>query len=142
MIVRIAVVLGKRTNGYFTPVRIVFWCLMVGILGFVALVWMGVFGGTRQRGSDRAHCIMNQRNIQQAVRSFQHGNWPERESNDLKVGDPIEWDRIIGEGLFLEERPECPVHGPYEFLEVFPEVGMLAAPCRDPEHEPVGHEDW
>src|SRR5690606_16219368 len=80
-----------------------------------------LFVGARawKKGSDRAACIMNIRNIQQAVRAHQN-------MNDLKEGDPIPWDKIFGDGGYLEAKPVCPAGGAYKFSDVLPPVGGLA----------------
>lgn len=80
---------------------------------------------------------MCQRNLQQAVRQHQS-------AEGLKPGDPLDWSKIIGPGLFLETKPACPVHGEsaYTYSPVIPEPGTLAAPCQDPEHRPADTKDW
>jgi len=101
---------------------------MVAILGLSLI--------PRQRkGSPRAICNMYQRNLQQAVRQHQSAESP-------KPGDPLDWSKIIGPGLFLETKPACHVHGDYILSPVIPQKGTLAAPCKDPEHRPAGTEDW
>ena len=60
----------------------------------------------------------------------------------LNPGDPLDWSKIIGPGLFIETKPTCPVHGDYIFSPVIPEKGTLAAPCQDPDHRPADTKDW
>lgn len=91
-----------------------------------------------QRQSNRAACIMNQRNIQQSVRSYQGMNGED-------IGAPINWSGIIGPGLFLEIRPTCPSHGTYTFSTHHPPVGTLAAECShatELEHRPTSTAGW
>jgi hypothetical protein len=125
-----------NSNGYFTPVRIAFWIIMTVCLA--ALLW-GVMSAysAYPRGSDIGACILKQQILQQAVRSHQN-------TESLKPGDPLDWSKIIGPGLFLESKPVCPVHGEsaYTYCPVIPEPGTLAAPCQDPEHRPADFRDW
>lgn len=84
--------------------------------------------------SDKAACGFNQRYLHQAVDQY-------RQENNLKPGDPLDWSKLIGPGLLMEETPACPVHGDYPLSPVIPERGTLAAPCGDPEHQPTGISD-
>ena len=124
----------SREKYEFTPVRIAFWIIMAAVLGSVACLWTFA-RPAYYRNSDKAYCIMNQRNLQQAVRSYAN-------MEGLKPGDPLDWSKIIGPGLFLETKPACPVHGDYVLSPVLPEPGTLAAPCQDPKHRPADTEDW
>ncbi len=91
-----------------------------------------------RRGSDRASCILNIRNVQQAVRS--HSG-----VKGLIIGDPIVWSEILGPVRYLS-RPSCPAHGTYRFLDTVPKVGELAMECSlcksVEKHEPPSHADW
>lgn len=99
-----------------------------------------LFVGARswKRGSDRAGCIMNIRNVQQAIRGHQG-------MNALDVGADINWDDIFGPKGYLKE-PKCPDGGIYTFAKTIPEVGVLACTCSHADnekgHEPENHEDW
>lgn len=95
-----------------------------------------LFVGARawKKGSGRAGCILNIRNVQQAIRGYQN-------MNDLKPGDPIPWGEIFGEDKFLA-KPICPDGGSYTFLTKFPDVGALACTCSHADHEPAQHTDW
>jgi len=99
-----------------------------------------LFVGARawKKGSDRAGCIMNIRNVQQAIR----GN---ANLNNLNIGDPIDWKKIIGPDGYLKE-PKCPDGGTYTFVKTYPQIGVLACTCSkagDSEgHEPADHSDW
>lgn len=96
-----------------------------------------LFVGARawKNGSDRAACILNIRNVQQAVRSYQH-------MNDMKEGDPIPWDKIFGEDGFLDAKPTCPAGGAYKFSDTFPPVGGLSCECSESDHRPASHDGW
>lgn len=89
--------------------------------------------------SERAACILNIRNVQQAIRSDQN-------MNIRSAGDAIKWSGIIGPGLYIEKSPTCPAHGKYIFKDKYPEVGTLAMECSlsgpPQNHEPENHSDW
>jgi hypothetical protein len=101
-----------------------------GLLGFSFYAW--------RRGSDRAACILNQRNVQQAVRSYQG-------IKGLCIGDVIDWAEIIGPGKFLY-RVDCPGGGTYRFANRHPAIGTLAMECslcdKPHRHVPASHADW
>jgi hypothetical protein len=83
----------------------------------------------------RTNCILNQRNVQQAVRADQH-------MRGLKNGAPITWQNLIGKRGFLEAKPVCPGGGEYQFAERLPAKGKLALKCSKEGHEPDSHADW
>jgi hypothetical protein len=124
-----------REKYELTPVRIAFWIITTVLFSIGIYGWFFVGVSPRPRNSDKAYCIMNQRNLQQAVRSYAN-------MEGLKPGDPLEWSKIIGPGHFLETKPACPVHGDHVLSPVLPEPSTLAAPCQDPEHRPADTEDW
>jgi len=95
-----------------------------------------LFIGARawKKRSDRAGCIMNIRNVQQAVRGYQG-------INNIGPGKPINWDEIFGKGKFMN-KPTCPAGGTYTFLATVPMVGALACTCSHADHEPAQHADW
>ena len=126
-----------KSKGYFTPVRIVFWTVMLGTLAWVAFLWVNSSIRSSHR-YDKAGCIMQQRNLQQAVRSYANMN------STMNPGEPLDWTKIIGPGLFVEKTPVCPVHGTsaYEYSKVVPPIGTLVAPCKDPAHKPSSTEGW
>ena len=114
--------------------------LTVVILVLLSLISI-LFIGARawKRGSDRAGCIMNIRNVQQAVRSYAN-------LNGLNVGDTIASTDIIGTGLFVEKTPTCPAGGTYSgFGAQVPDVGDLYMTCSmaaSDRHEPTSYTDW
>ena len=106
-------------------------CAVVASLGYAALInW--------KRGSDRAGCLLNIRNVQQAVRGYQG-------IRGKALGDPIDWSEIIGPSKFMK-KPVCRAGGVYQFKDGHPAVGVLAMECSlcdTPEkHEPPSHADW
>ena len=95
-----------------------------------------LFVGARawKKGSDRAACIINMRNMQQAVRGYET-------ANGLKPGDPIPWERIYSKSL---KKPVCPGGGKYTFSKTIPKTGVLACECEHADHLPDGavYADW
>ena len=91
-----------------------------------ALVW--------KKGSDRAGCIMNIRNAQQAVRGYQG-------MNNETLGSPINWSEILGPGKFLP-KPVCPAGGTYTFSKVHPNAGQLVCKCSHANHVPEDYSHW
>jgi type II secretory pathway pseudopilin PulG len=98
--------------------------LTVVILVLLSLISI-LFIGARawKKGSDKAGCIMNIRNVQQAVRSWQN-------MNAKNVSDTfVLTDDIVGSGLFVETTPVCPGAGTYGFVTAVPDVGTLVMTC-------------
>ena len=115
------------------PARVV----MLVLTGCFAILFGMMFLPHDRRGSDRSHCIMNQRNLQQALRAH-------AKEHQLEVGDAIEWRQIVGFGHYIERVPECPVHGinGYTYLQTVPAPGVLVTTCKDSEHQPPDLEGW
>jgi type II secretory pathway pseudopilin PulG len=114
--------------------------LTVVILVLLALITV-LFIGARawKRGSDRAACVINIRNAQQAVRSFQNL----RGRND---GSPINFNSdLVGIGNFIETFPVCPAGGTYTPATAIPTLGTLVLPCSlatSQQHEPDNSTGW
>lgn len=116
--------------------------LTVVILVLLSLISI-LFVGARawKRGSDRAGCIMNIRNVQQGMRSFQNMNG--HNPGETVVGA---WDEVVGPDKFIETTPVCPGAGVYNFgADLLPPVGALYMTCGLSfalNHAPVTHLDW
>ena len=120
--------------------------LTVVILVLLSLISI-LFVGARawKKGSDRAGCIMNIRNVQQAVRG--HANM-----NNLAVGAALLDSVIYGastEGTAAAtvymKTPVCPAAGTYTPLAVVPTTGELYITCglaTTAQHEPAEHGTW
>lgn len=116
--------------------------LTVVILVLLSLISI-LFIGARawKRGSDRAGCILQIRNVQQAVRSYSNLNGynPGATVSGLKT-------LVIGSGKFVEKTPACPGSGSYTFLgDTIPNVGSLYMTCSlaTPEsHVPGSYLEW
>jgi prepilin-type N-terminal cleavage/methylation domain-containing protein len=115
--------------------------LTVVILVLLSLISI-LFVGARawKRGSDRAGCIMNIRNVQQGMRSYQNMNG--HQPGDAPTGFAGE---IVGTGKFVETSPTCPGGGTYSFTAALPAVGTLYATCSlsgTDNHVPTTYTDW
>jgi type II secretory pathway pseudopilin PulG len=120
--------------------------LTVVILVLLSLISI-LFIGARawKKGSDRAGCIMNIRNVQQAIRSY--GNM-----NGLNPGDTIPSSGtltsvLIGANSFMANAPTCPGNGSYTGMAAttIPTVGTVALTCNfsdGPAHTPSNTGDW
>ena len=118
--------------------------LTVVILVLLSLISI-LFIGARawKRGSDRAGCIIQIRNVQQGVRSYAN-------MNNLIPGATVTgWQaQVVGSGMFVEKSPVCPGGGTYTYASdtVIPAVGSLAMTCSlapSPDlHVPVSYTDW
>jgi hypothetical protein len=99
---------------------------------------IAVLGGYKWKaGSDRAACILQTRNVQQAVRSYCG-------MNGINSGDTFDRTGIIGPGKFIESEPVCPAGGTYTWSANTPLVGHLAIRCSHRKHQldPALIADW
>ena len=91
------------------------------------------------RGSDRASCIMNIRNVQMSVRSYQNlygfaaGTMPRAEGGTQSIVDHLYLKGYIDESVheMLKGNADCPGGGSYEIPreDYFPEFGQLYLNC-------------
>lgn len=126
-----------KTLKQLLQVRVPYWGVMLVFLAVLGLLFAGMFLPHNHRGCDRAACILNQRNIQNAVRSYAN-------IHSLEIGDPIDWSKIIGIGQYIESAPKCPIYGTntYDYSRTIPPLGVLAASCKDLAHKPSNIKDW
>ena len=116
--------------------------LTVVILVLLSLISI-LFVGARawKRGSDRAGCIMNIRNVQQGMRSFQNMN-----GHNAGESVPGALKEIIGVGKFVESQPTCPGAGAYSYMDdELPTSGTLYMNCSlssQEKHIPTEFGDW
>ena len=116
--------------------------LTVVILVLLSLISI-LFVGARawKRGSDRAGCIMNIRNVQQGMRSYQNMNG--HSAGDTVAGALKE---IVGQGKFVESSPTCPSSGTYSYMDDdLPLSGSLYMTCSlaaTEKHVPSDFADW
>jgi len=92
------------------------------LLTLISVLFIGA--NIYKKGADRAACILNIRNIHQAVRADQNL------SNKTAITDAIVRTDIIGPNAYIEAEPECPTDGALYGLEGFyPAVGVVASTC-------------
>ena len=109
--------------------------LLIG--AFSLPVWQSVIVDLKTDGA-RATCIMNIRNVQQAMRSYQG-------MKNLGVGHKKGFSKwsIVGPGNFIGVEPVCPVGGTYWWAEDrIPAVGELMLHCSCRDHVPTSYSDW
>lgn len=100
------------------------------LLSLIAILFVGA--AAWKKGSDRASCIMNQRNVQQAVRG--HQNMAQKAMADPAAVPPVAGDvivetDIIGPNGYIQTTPVCPAGGGYTLAANYPALGTLAYPC-------------
>lgn len=110
---------------------------MITILFFGAQAW--------KRGSDRAQCIIQIRNVQLGVRSYSnlYGLEPGSLAPNLQ-------SQVIGLGRFIEQTPQCPGNGEYSYGREYgndkiPPIGALYMECslaESDDHRPERDSDW
>lgn len=141
--------------------------LTVVILVLLSLISILLIGARAwKKGSDRAACILNIRNVQQAARS--HANM-----NELAIGATLLPTSLMGNAELCMTNPNEPVIGTnlpppspmvtsefympnpplcpgdksgYSYLAVVPALGTLYASCNNAlnkaTHIPTAHDDW
>lgn len=114
--------------------------LSVVILVLMTLISVLFIGAkSYKNGADRTQCILNIRNVQIAVRSYQNMRF-------LNPGDELETTELISEDNgFLATLPVCPGAGDYTLATEIPVLGDLALDCSvntGLEHEPTEHSNW
>ena len=113
--------------------------LTVVILVLLSLISI-LFIGARawKKGTDRTGCIMNIRNAQQAVRSYQNMNaYPDGVAINMLTD-------IMGANGYLNE-PRCPSGGEYDRVDEIPSTGVLVMWCSlaaTDSHVPGDYSDW
>ena len=116
--------------------------LTVVILVLLSLISI-LFVGARawKRGSDRAGCIMNIRNVQQGMRSYQNMNG--HSAGDTVTGALRE---IVGQGKFVESSPTCPSNGTYSYMDddlpLSGSLYMTSSLAATEKHVPSDFADW
>ena len=100
------------------------------LLTLIAVLFIGA--NIYKKGADRAACILNLRNIQQAVRADQNlkGKAPGDNANN-GTADAAFNTYMVGAGSYFETTPECPSDGDdYDLTgTTYPAIGSLAATC-------------
>ena len=101
------------------------------LLTLIAVLFIGA--NIYKKGADRAACILNLRNIQQAVRADQNlkGESAGGDSNDGTNTGVAFSTYMVGAGSYFETTPDCPSTGTIYALTAtkYPIIGALAATC-------------
>jgi type II secretory pathway pseudopilin PulG len=93
------------------------------LLTLIAVLFIGA--NIYKKGADRAACILNIRNIHQAVRADQ--NLENRNSGDAIVGTIL---GVAGSGAYFETVITCPsAGGAYTVATTYPPIGTVGADC-------------
>lgn len=108
-----------------------------------------------KRGSDRSMCLMNLRNVQVAVRSYQNlygyneGGRPYADGGTQDIGRHLLDKGYIGAGLYRQTQglATCPGGGVYSRAhpDIFPLAGTLYMECSLAEtndHKPADTSSW
>lgn len=111
--------------------------VIVVLLSLVTLLMVGAQAW--RRGSDRAACVINIRNIQVSVRSYQNlygynpGTMPYADNGTQSIAEHLFNKGYITERLnnALSGDRKCPGNGSYKISqeEIFPFVGTLYVNC-------------
>ena len=122
---------------------------LTAIIAVLLAVMASLYVGARawKRGSDRAKCITQMRQVQVAVRSYANlmGFRPGEDLSRLSPPRSLQAE-VIGAGKFLESRPSCPSKGTYAFTgDEIPHLGTLYMTCSLSEresHAPGNAANW
>ncbi len=91
------------------------------LLTLISVLFIGA--NIYKKGADRAACILNIRNIHQAVRADQN-------LTNKAVGDLLTATDIFGAGKYLETTPDCPADGGvYAMSANYPAIGTVVCTC-------------
>lgn len=119
------------------------------LLTLIAVLFIGA--NIYKKGADRAACILNIRNIHQAVRADQNLN--NKKEDDAIVGDIMAPKDYIADpndpkDFYFENHITCPSAasgaGSYNIVTAYPATGIVAATCTYDlvTHIPDGTEGW
>lgn len=99
-----------------------------------------------KRGTNRARCILNIRQMQMSVRAYASAASFDPGRDLTQEAPPINLlSELVGPGSFVPELPHCPGRGLYFFGgDVIPEIGSLYLRCSlaSQGHEPEQFGNW
>lgn len=103
--------------------------------------------GAWKRGTNRAQCILNIRQIQLGVRSFSNMHGLDHGSDVSLLSPPMVLENeVVGSGKYIETPPICPEGGSYIYAgNVIPPTGTLFMGCSlaaSQDHEPKEFDGW
>lgn len=119
--------------------------VLLVLLGLVSLLM--VAGGVWKKGTERARCIVNIRQMQMSVRGYSNlkGYEPGQDLSQL-IPEVSLLDDLVGPGQFVPELPVCPGQGLYLYGgDIVPPVGTLYMHCTlssSERHVPRNFESW
>jgi hypothetical protein len=99
--------------------------LIVAIVSIVPAMFVGARAW--KMGSDRAACIMNQRQIEQVVRTYQ-------DANGLSEGDPLDLEKALTDATGAPLTTTCPNGDALIISGTIPDEGDPVVTCPDPAH--------
>lgn len=119
--------------------------VIIVLFAFLSMLFIGARAW--KRGSDRAGCVMNIRQMQMAVRAYANVNRLESGQYMSLLGPSgVPGSAIIGPDNFIEGLPSCPGMGIYTLRgNTVPAVGDLYMTCSlapTERHEPEYHATW
>lgn len=130
---------SRRNLGGMTLIE-----LTVVILVLLSLVMILFLGAQAwKRGTDRASCLMQIRQVQVAVRSYSN-------LNEFRMGDdvsPVDLKAVlVGNSDWVQQSPVCPGGGTYSYGgNIIPPLGRLYMDCSlaaSDDHEPEDFAGW
>ena len=124
----------NRTNiqAAFTLIEIT--AVIAVLLGLIAVLFIGISGWIA--GTNRAQCILNQRNVQTAVRSYAN-------MYELNIGDALDSTLImVGDDKMMPAAPVCKAGGTYTYTGTVPATSVEYGTCSDATHVPKSTDGW
>jgi hypothetical protein len=130
---------------------------MTIVIGAMMVLTLMMFFAVRawRMGTDRSTCIMSQRNVQLALRSYQNmygygeGTSPRVHGGSQNIIEHLYLHEFIGQNYYqlLNGERNCPGNGEYlvDSPTVFPPEGVLFMRCSLAEtrkHGPQGSGNW
>ena len=113
----------------------VWFCVAVLSTVVIGGVWLFSARAAHIERGEWAACVLNIRNVQQAVRGHQG-------VENLNFGAPLDSSFLA---KYLRKPPVCPAGGTYTFKTEVPEFGVLYCTCSHAVrkgHEPDDYSDW
>ncbi len=119
--------------------------IIVVLIFFVSLSFIGI--NAWKRGSDRAQCLANIRQVQQAVRGYSnlYSLRPGDHTGRISTAIDLE-EELIGTGKHVTPPPSCPGRGDYRLggnqIPVLGELYMTCSLSNSQQHVPQDYTGW
>ena len=137
---------NARRRGFKSGMTLIELAIVLMVL--LTLVTVLMFGARGwKKGTDRARCIVNIRQMQLSVRAYSTLKGY-RTGQDLSLETPPVFllGEMVGPGEFVPALPVCPGKGLYHFGgDIVPDLGVLYMTCSlaSPEgHVPGDYQGW